>query len=89
MANFSTKALCSVDEVCTLQSNEQVGCGTNGIPEFGSEPDLPDGVMQRFNNLVQDFTDIFAHSDEDLGRTHALAKHTIQLKGFITPIKQH
>ena len=88
VATFSVRAVCSVDEVCTLQSNEQVGCGTNGIPQFGSEPDLPDDKMQRFNNLVQDFTDIFAHADEDLGRT-PLTKHTIQLKGSITPIKQH
>ena len=40
-----------------------------GIPQFGSEPDLPNGMMQKFNNLVQDFTNIFAHSDEDLDRT--------------------
>ena len=69
VATFSVGAVCSVDEVCTLQSNEKVGCGTNGIPQFGSEPDLPDDKLQRFNNLVQDFTDIFAHADEDLGRT--------------------
>ena len=88
VATFSVGAVCSVDEVCTLQSNEKVGCGTNGIPQFGSEPDLPDDKLQRFNNLVQDFTDIFAHADEDLGRT-PLTKHTIRLKGSITPIKQH
>ena len=53
VATFSVGAVCSVDEVCILQSNEHVGCGTTGIPQFGSEPDLPDGMMRRFSNLFR------------------------------------
>ena len=40
VATFSVGAVCLVDKVCALQSNEQVSCGTTRIPQFGSEPDV-------------------------------------------------
>ena len=58
------------------------------VGQFGLKLNLPEDRTQEFTNLIKDFTDIFAHSDNDLGRT-SMMKHSIQLKGSAVPIRQY